>query len=294
MRSKLFVPGSRPELFDKAAAGPADALSFDLEDAVPEARKSEARETLAAWLMQHGLRVAANGTTGKTLIVRVNAQDTAHFADDVRATVRPGLHLLNLPKPESVDQVLAAVAALEAAERANGVQQPVGLLLNIETPRALREAHALACAHPRVQGLQLGLGDLFEPLDIARDDAAARHHVMLRVRMAAGEAGLYAMDGAHPDVADASGFEAEARMARALGFIGKSCIHPSQVARANAAFQPTAAEIERALRTLSGAHAAQAQGLGAVLVDGRMVDAPFVRRAQLIVDQARRLGLLAD
>lgn len=291
MRSKLFVPGSRPELFDKAAAGPADALSFDLEDSVPEARKAEARDTLGAWLAQHGPRV---GAAGKTLIVRVNAQDTVHFADDVRATVRPGLHLLNLPKPETVAQVLAAVAALEAAERANGVTQPVGLLLNIETPRALREAHALAGAHPRVRGLQLGLGDLFEPLDIARSDAAARHHVMLRVRLAAGEAGLYAMDGAYPDVADASGFDAEARMARALGFIGKSCIHPSQVAQANAAFQPSAAEIERALRTLAGAQAAKAQGLGAVLVDGRMVDAPFVRRAQLIVDQARQLGLITD
>jgi citrate lyase subunit beta/citryl-CoA lyase len=186
------------------------------------------------------------------------------------------------------------VAALEAAERANGVSQPVGLLLNIETPRALRLAAALAAAHPRVQGLQLGLGDLFEPLDIARDDAAARHQVMLQLRLAAGEAGLYAMDGAHPDVADTSGFEAEARMARALGFLGKSCIHPSQVALANVAFQPTAAEIARAQRTLAGARAAEADGLGAVLVDGRMVDAPFVRRAQLTLATARRLGLLTD
>lgn len=287
MRSKLFVPGSRPELFDKALAGPADALSFDLEDSVDPARKPEARQALQAMLANPALQAS-----GKTVIVRVNPLDSPWFADDVRAVVRPGLQLLNLPKPESVDQVLAAVQAVEAAEQAHGMAQPVGLLLNIETPKALRQAHALAAAHPRVAGLQLGLGDLFEPLQIARHDRAALHQVMLQLRLAAGEAGVYAYDGAYAAFQDAEGFRAEADMARQLGFLGKSCIHPSQVPLANAAFQPTAAEIARAQQVLAAAAHAEQRGVGAYVVDGQMVDAPFVQRARAVVAQALRLGLL--
>jgi citrate lyase subunit beta/citryl-CoA lyase len=287
MRSKLFVPGSRPELFDKALQGPADALSFDLEDSVAANRKGEAREALKA-LLRDG--VPAGNT--KTLIVRVNAIDTPHFDADVAAVVQRGLHMLNLPKPSSADEVRAAAAAIERAERANGVTEPVGLLVNIETPRALRIAHELASAHPRVAGLQLGLGDLFEPLAIGRREPQAIVHAMLTLRLAAGEAGVFAYDAAFADIGDAAGFTAEAQQARRLGFIGKSCIHPSQVALANAAFEPTRQEIAHALRVVEAARAADLAGVGAYVVDGRMVDAPFVRRAEAIVATATQLGLV--
>ena len=258
MRSKLFVPGSRPELFDKALQGPADALSFDLEDSVAEERKEAARDALGA-LLRGGVPQGC----GKTLIVRVNALDTPHFESDVAAVVQSGLDLLNLPKPDSADDVRAAVQALERAERRNGVTRPIGLLINIETPRALRIAHDLASAHPRVVGLQLGLGDLFEPLGIGRRQQQAVFQAMLAVRLAAGEAGVFAYDAAFADIRDAQGFSAEAQQARQLGFIGKSCIHPSQVALANAVFQPTAHEIGEALRVVAAARAASAAGIGA-------------------------------
>lgn len=289
MRSKLFVPASRPELFEKALDGPADALSFDLEDAVAPERKDQARDEL-----RRLLRGGVPADCRKTLIVRVNALATAHFEADVAAVVQPGVHLLNLPKPGSVDDVLQAVAAIERAERANGVTTPVGLLLNIETPHALRIAHELAGAHPRVAGLQLGLGDLFEPLGIGRRQQEAVRQVTLALRLAAGEAGVFAYDAAFPDVADHAGFSAEAQQARELGFIGKSCIHPSQLPLANAAFQPTSAEIANAAHVLEAAASARAAGVGAFLVDGKMVDAPFVRRAEAIVATATRLGLLQD
>jgi citrate lyase subunit beta/citryl-CoA lyase len=287
MRSKLFVPGSRPELFDKALNGPADALSFDLEDAVAPDRKEQARETLRGFL-----RGGVPTDCRKTLIVRVNPLGSAQFEADVSAVVQPGLHMVNLPKPGSVDDVLQAAAALERAERANGVTAPVRLLLTIATPRALRIAHELAGAHPRVAGLQLGLGDLFEPLGIGRDRNEAVRQVMLAVRLAAGEAGVFAYDAAFPDIADKAGFIAEAQQARALGFTGKSCIHPSQVALANEVFQPTAADIAAALQVLEAASAARRNSVGAFLVAGRMVDAPFVRRAEAVVATATRLGLL--
>lgn len=286
MRSKLFVPGSRPELFAKALASEADALSFDLEDSVAPARKAEARDALRAFLSSGVLAIS-----GKTIIVRINAPDTPFFADDIRAMVQPGVHLLNLPKPRGVQDVAGAARAIEEAERASGVQEPVGLLVNIETPAALRTAHALAAADARVAGLQLGLGDLFEPLGIARGDASAVRQAMFAVRMAAGEAGVFAYDAAFANIRDEAGFTAEARQARQLGFIGKSCIHPSQVALANAVFQPDAGEIAHARRVVEAAHQADAQGVGAYVVDGKMVDAPFVRRAEAILATARKLGL---
>ena len=170
--------------------------------------------------------------------------------------------------------------------------RPVRVLLNIESPKALRQAAALAQADPRVMGLQVGLGDLFEPLGIDRREVAAVQQVLLAVRMAAGEAGIDAYDGAFANVRDADGFLAEAQMARRLGLSGKSCIHPSQIALANQAFRPTDAEIAHALKVIEAQAAAQAQGLGAYMVDGRMIDAPFERRAHAIVAVARQLQLL--
>ncbi|MBC5767271.1 HpcH/HpaI aldolase/citrate lyase family protein [Ramlibacter albus] len=285
MRSKLFVPGSRPELFAKAIAGDADAISIDLEDAVAEQRKAEAREAVRDWL----LTGAASGSS-KLVIVRVNAMDTPHFEADLQAVVQPGLHVLNLPKPQRADDVRAASAALAAAERNNGVTEPVRLLLNIETPRALREAALLAAADPRVMGLQVGLGDLFESLGIDRTEGSALKQVLFDVRIAAGEAGVDAFDGAFADVRDTKGFLAEAKLARRLGYAGKSCIHPSQVPLANEAFQPTAEEVARAKRIVEAAEAAQAEGVGAFVVDGRMIDRPFLLRARAILAAAARRG----
>ena len=290
MRSKLFVPASRPELFSKALASAADGLSFDLEDAVAPARKSQARATLRDFLLSE----AARGH-GKTLIVRVNAMDTPYFGEDVAQVVRAGVALVNLPKPQGPQQVVQAAQAITDAGRANGVPASAlpGLLLNIETPQSLRMAAALAAAHPSVRGLQLGLGDLFEPHGIHRREQGAIASALFAVRMAAAEAGVFAYDGAFADVRDVDGYRAEAELSRRLGFIGKTCIHPSQIDLANAVYQPTAAEIDAALQVVAAAGLADEAGVGAYLVDGRMVDKPFVLRAQAVVARARALGLLA-
>ena len=291
MRSKLFVPGSRPEFFAKALASDADALSFDLEDAVAEEKKGEARALLSGLL-----RAPETRANTKTLIVRVNGLDTPHFEADLAAVVVPGLHLINLPKPESADDVRRAAAAIAQAERANGffdADAKVGLLLNIETPRALRLAAELAGAHPRVAGLQLGLGDLFEPAGVHRRNTAAIASAMFAVRMAAAEAKVYAYDTVFANIRDTEGFRAEAEMSRQMGFLGKSCIHPSQIALANEVYRPSDEEIAHALRVVAAAEAADAKGVGAYVVDGEMIDPPFVRRAQAIVEMGRRLGLIA-
>jgi citrate lyase subunit beta / citryl-CoA lyase len=286
MRSKLFVPGSRPELFDKAMKGAADALSFDLEDSVDEHRKAEARTAVARFLR------TLPEEPGKTIIVRVNGLGTSHFAADIEAVVGPGVDLVNLPKPESAADVCACADAIERAERGTG-HRAVGILANIESPRALRLASEIATASPRVAGLQVGWADLLEPLNIDRGNSTAIESMQLTVRLAAGEAGIWAYDGAYPHIGDLDGFRREAEAARRLGYLGKSAIHPSQVSLANDVFQPTADEIAEALAILDAAESAARKGVGAFRVGNRMIDAPFVRRAEAVVAAARRLGLAA-
>jgi citrate lyase beta subunit len=289
MRSKLFVPGSRPELFAKAMASAADAISIDIEDAVEESQKAKARETVAAFLKQRRWE-----DDGKLLIVRVNALSTRHFADDIAALVGPGIDLLNLPMAESADDVRAAVEQIERVEAERKLPNPIKLMVNIETPRALRRAAEIASASPRVVGLQLGLADLFEPLGLDRSNASAVQQVQLQMRLAAGEAGVWAYDAAYADVRDMEGYTREAEVARRLGYMGKSCIHPSQIAAANSAFQPSAAEIAHAARVVAATKEATANGIGAYMVDGRMIDAPFARRAEAVMALAASLGLVAE
>ena len=275
MRSKLFVPGARPELFAKAMASDADALSLDLEDSVRPEDKAAAREAVAALVASQAVR-----NLSKAVIVRVNAADTPWFADDLRAVAHANLALLNLPKVASAGDVHAAVQVLATVEAERNIATPIRLLVTIETPAGLASAAAIAAAHPRVAGLQLGLGDLFEPLGIDRRDPANLHAVLFALRMAAAQAGVFVLDGAYPDIADDAGFSAEAQRARRLGYLGKSCIHPRQVALANAAFAPGEDELAWARRIVA---AAAGSDRGAFLVDGRMVDLPFLKRAQSLL-----------
>ena len=281
MRSKLFVPGSRPELFAKALAGEADSISFDVEDSVPEDSKARARGQIADFLRSGAVR-----DSGKIMIVRTNALDSPHFEGDLMALACPQVALLNLPKAQSAADVQRAAAALESAERRNGVTRPIGLLVNIETARGLRLAHEIAAAHPRVAGLQLGLADLFESMGADRRSPANVHAAMFQMSMACAESGKFAYDSAYPDVADAEGFRREAGQARQLGYVGKSCIHPKQVAVANEVFGAATLDVDTARRIVAAARDAEQSGRGAFLLDGRMIDLPFIKRAQAVLAAA--------
>jgi citrate lyase subunit beta/citryl-CoA lyase len=222
--------------------------------------------------------------------------DTPHFEQDIAQCVRAGLDIINLPKPHSPEAVRHAVAAIERAERQNGInldgKRPIRILLNIETTHALRTAYDLASAHPRVSGLQLGLADLFEPISVSRKEIFAVQYAMMQIKLAAAEAGVDAYDAAFADIKNTEGFQQEAGFAARLGFAGKSCIHPSQVAMANEAFRPSEAAIAHALRILEAAKEADSKGLGAYVVDGKMIDPPFYKSAVKLVENAKRLGLI--
>lgn len=276
MRSKLFVPGSRPELFDKAMQSDADAVSFDLQDAVDESRKAEARAAVGQFL------AALPKARSKVIIVRVNALDSPHFAADVAAIGSGRPDMVNIPQVESADDIRRAAALLGG----------LPILANIESPKGLRRAAEIAAADPSVVGLQLGYGDLLEPLGIERRNAAVIGQCQLALRFAAAEAGIFAYDGAWADVDDLDGLRREAEAARQLGYLGKSAIHPRQVAVINAAFRPSDMEIAYSQKVVLSARAAHATGTGAWMVDGRMIDAPFVVRAANTLALAQRLGLL--
>lgn len=282
IRSKLFVPGSRPELFSKAADSAADAISFDLEDAVAPDRKDDARASVASFLRERRAHL------GKVAIVRVNAISTVWFARDVEDLSCTGVDIINLPKVESAADIQLAVEAITRAEKAAGNRNSIKVLANIETPKGLRLAAEIAAASPRVMGLQVGFADLFLPLGIDRLDRAAREHVRVAVRLAAGESGLPAFDAAFPDIRRPELCREEAESARSLGFAGKSCIHPSQIAIANEIFAPRAAEIEHARKVLEATRAAADQGVQAFVVDGQLIDAPMIDHARAVAEAASR------
>lgn len=285
MRSKLFVPASRPELFIKALRSRADSLCFDLEDAVLPHRKDHARAALAELLDSSAFHEIKQ-ETGKTVMVRINAMDTNQLDQDLAAACRHGVDIINLPKADTPDAVQAFMGHLLAVEAATSTMQKpidVRVLVNIETPHALHHAADIASAHERVWGLQLGLGDLFEPLGIARHDPQNVHAVMFALRMAAGRSGRIVYDTAYTDVANAEGYRAEAQCARRLGFLGKTCIHPSQVDIANAVFSPSADEVAWAEKVVAAAEANSVNG--AYMLEGKMIDLPFVERAHAVLRQ---------
>ncbi len=287
MRSKLFVPATRTDFFEKALRSKADAISFDLEDAVLDYRKLEARENLATYFSSaEFLQLKAENK--KTIIVRINPLDSGHLEQDLVAICKVGVDIVNIPKSNTEADIFRFVEILTAVEKKAPVTQGASIelkvLANIESPSALINAAKIA-SHPRVWGLQLGLGDLFEPRGIERYEPINVHHVMLSMSLAAGAYNKIAYDSAFTNVADPEGFRAEAIQAKKAGFLGKTCIHPNQVEIANAVFSPSEAEIQWANKVLASAQENMVNG--AYILDGKMIDAPFIARAQSILDSVR-------
>lgn len=270
-RTFLFVPASRPERIGKAIATGADVVIVDLEDAVAPADKAGARTALVTWL---------DANPGCAVVVRVNAADTAWHEDDLAACWHPAVVGVVLPKAETADQI-------EHVWTASGkLVVPI-----IETGAGL-ESLAQVAMVPGCARLSFGKLDLAVELDLLPDESDPDELVFLPYRallvLASQRAGLPApIDGVFTDVGDMEGLVRYARRARRHGFGGMLLIHPSQVSPANAAFTPSQADVEwaQAVRT-----AASAAGGRVVVLDGRMVDAPVVARAERILAAAEVAG----
>lgn len=267
-RSYLFVPGNRPERFDKALASGADVVVIDLEDAVAPDDKPRAREAIAAWLR-----------ADRAVALRINAAPTAEFAADLALCGRPGVAAVLLPKAEQPSEVEALAAALAP----NAVVIPI-----IESALGVERVNALAAA-PRVARLAFGTLDFrvdmrMEGADGGDEDELAyfRSRLVLASRVADLQAPI---DGVTTALDDAARIESDTRRARRFGFGAKLCIHPKQIAPVHRAFAPSAAQIDWARRVLD---AVRACGGSAVQVDGRMVDRPVILEAESILARADR------
>ena len=304
-RSLLSVPGARPELFAKAARSGADIVLLDLEDSVPPAGKDRARADVIAALRDLDWKDC-------TLAVRVNAWDTEWTWRDVTELVAGAgarLDLLVLPKANAAGDVIALERLVAQAERGAGLAERIGFELQIESAAGLAAVDAIAAASARSEALHFGAGDFAASMGIptatigapvagyalrdedgGRHPADAWHYAMARIAVAARAHGLRPIDGPYANFTDLEGFEAAARRAAALGFEGKWAIHPSQIAAANAAFAPPAAEVARARRVLEALAEAERAGRGAAAVDGRMVDVASIRQARALLARAERIA----
>ena len=263
-RSWLFVPGNRPERFDRACASGADAVIVDLEDAVAPADKDAARSAVADWL-----------SPACPVYLRINAVDSDWFEDDLAVCAHPGVAGVVLPKAESVD-VLARLAAC-AGKR-------VALLPLIETARGMDCARTLAEAGG-VRRLLFGSIDF--QLDLGIDgDGEELAYFRSRLVLASRLAGVQPpVDGVTTAIRDTALLEADTLRARRMGFGGKLCIHPQQIAVVHRCFAPAADEVAWARRV---EHAAASAAGAAVAVDGRMVDRPVLIKARRILAEAAR------
>ena len=287
MRSKIFMPGDSPNELRGMLETGADTVSIDLEDTVTPDRKDFARHSTRDLLR------ASSAAELRRILVRVNTLDSGRFQNDVHAVVSPGLQCINLPKPESADDVRSACEVISACEREQGMPHgTVRLLVNIESPRGLRLVHEIATASDRTMGLQIGYADLLEPYRISRRDLHAVQHIRVQVRLASAEAGLRTYDGVFGDVADPEFFRLETQGARALGFSGKSCFNAEQVRIVNDVFSPTAKELSQANRVVAEAEKMFAQGKGIFELDGKIVDEPFVEGARQIIAYAEEIERL--
>lgn len=272
-RSALYMPGANARALEKAKQLPADVLILDLEDAVAPDAKELARQQVVA--------AVETGDYGhRELVVRTNGLDTPWGYADLAAAAICGADAVLLPKVESADALRMADRILRNA----GAPEGLRLWAMMETPRAMLDAGAIAAACPRLECLVMGTSDLSK--DLRALDTPDRLPMITGLGLtllAARAHGLAVLDGVHVDLEDAAGLAAACRQGRALGFDGKTLIHPKQIDAANDAFAPSAAELERAERIIAAHAEALAQGRGIAVLDGKLVEALHVETARSLV-----------
>lgn len=260
-RSVLYMPAANAKALEKAKTIPADALIFDLEDAVAPDAKPAARESAAA--------AASSGEYGRReLTIRCNGLDTPWGADDLVAAATAGPSAVVIPKVSSTAYLADVVKRLEAA----GAPDSLRVWAMIETPTAIFDVRQIA-AVDRVAVLVMGNNDLVKELRARQVPGRAPilPHLATAV-LAAREAGKVILDGVFNDITNAEGFEAECRQGAEMGFDGKTLIHPGQVDLANTVWAPSEAEIDEARQIIEAFAQAEAEGKGVVTVNGRMVE----------------------
>lgn len=294
-RSQLSVPGSSEKMLQKGAESAADHVFCDLEDAVAPSAKVEARSKIA-WALN-------NLNWGKkTRCVRINDVTTEWCHGDIIEIVEKAganLDTIMLTKPFTAADVLFLDSMLNQLEKKLKLERKIGIEVLIEEVQALQNVEAIATCTPRMEALIFGMGDYSGSQGIDTKDIGESsnypgdifHFARFRITMAARAAGVDAIDGPYANFKNEAGYRTEALRARSLGMVGKWAIHPSQIAPALDAFSPNADEVARARKMAAAYYEAEAQGLGAVQVDGVMIDVAVLRLVRNTLNKADLYGM---
>lgn len=276
-RSVLYMPGSNARALDKSRTLPADGLIFDLEDAVaPDAKVTARNQVVQAY--------EAGGYGEREILIRTNGLNTPWGYDDLVAVASVGASAVLLPKVESAEMVRQAESVLLS----HGAPSELAIWCMMETPRAMLHAEEIADASPRLGGLVMGTSDLAK--DLQAQHTAMRLPLITSLGLcllAARAARIAILDGVYLDLNDHDGFVDSCRQGAELGFDGKTLIHPKQIEAANEVFAPSDEEVELSRRIIEAFAAAEAEGRGVVVVDGKLIE-------RLHVDHAERVVALAE
>ena len=303
-RCQLFGPGSRPAIFEKMATSAADVINLDLEDSVAPDDKATARRNV----------IEAIGDVdwgSKHLSVRINGLDTPYWYRDVVELLENAsdrLDQIMIPKVGCAEDIYAVDALVTAVERARGRQKPIAFEIIIESAAGLAHVESIAAASKRLQAMSLGAADFAASMGMAttgiggtqenyymlRDGAKywadPWHWVQTAIVAACRTHGVLPVDGPFGDFSDDEGFRAQALRSATLGMVGKWAIHPKQVALANEVFTPSEDAVTEAREILAAMEKAKAEGTGATVYKGRLVDIASIRQAEVIVRQAEMLA----
>lgn len=275
-RSVLYMPGANARAMEKSRTLPADALIFDLEDAVaPDAKVTARMQVLQA--------VEAGGYGKREILIRTNGLSTPWGYDDLVAAATAGANAILLPKVESAEVVRQAESVLAS----HGAPPELAIWCMMETPRGMLHAEEIVDASPRLGGLVMGTSDLAK--DLQAQHTAMRLPLITALglcMLAARAARIAILDGVFLDLNDHEGFVDSCRQGAELGFDGKTLIHPKQLAAANEVFAPSDEELRLSRRIIQAYAEAEAEGKGVVLVDGKLIE-------KLHVDHAKRVVALA-
>lgn len=283
-RSMLFMPGSNAAMLSTAFVFKPDSVMFDLEDAV-SLREKDAARLLTFHALQSRLY------DGIETVVRINPLSSPFGMADLEAVVRAGVEVIRLPKTDSADDVHRLEAEVERIERACG--REVGstrLMAAIESASGVINAVSIATSSKRLIGIALAAFDYVMDMQTERGDGTELYYARCAVLHAARCAKIDAFDVVFSDVNDDAGFLKEVDLIRRLGFNGKSLINPRQIELLHNAYAPTVEEVDYARRVVAAAEQAEAQGLGVIALNGKMIDAPIVEHARVVLRRAAAGG----
>lgn len=283
-RTMLFIPGNNPNMIVNGGLLGSDSLIFDLEDAVSPDEKDAARE-----LVKNALTTLNFGKC--ELIVRINGLDTPYWMEDLKAILPLKPAAIMPPKVSGAEYIKTLDNALTELEAQLGLPNgQTKILALLETAQGVENAYAIASASPRMVGLFLGAEDLTADLRCRRTKESQEIlYARGRLVCAARAAGIEVYDTPFTDVRDLEGLEADASFAKGLGFSGKACISPAHVATVNRVFSPSQAEIDYAKDVFEAIAEAKRQGKGAISLRGKMIDAPIVQRARMVLQTAAEI-----